>query len=53
VEDVTEKTENLVPTLISHLEMSSEVIEDLVEVYKILDTPFDQDKAYTEGVFGA
>ena len=52
VEDVTERTENLVPTLIAHLEMSSEVVEDLVEVFKILDSPFDQDKAYSEGVFG-
>jgi hypothetical protein len=33
--------------------MSSEVIEDLVEVFKIIDNNYDRDKAYTEGVFGA
>ena len=41
VEDVTEKTENLVPTLINHLEQSSEVIQDLVEVFKIIDNNYD------------
>lgn len=41
MDDVTEDTTNLVGTLIERLEMSSEVIEDLVEVFKIIDNSYD------------
>jgi len=34
-------TPNLVQVLIERLEMSSEVIEDLVEVFKIIDNNYD------------
>ncbi len=41
MEDVNEGTENLVGVLIDRLELSSEVIEDLVEVFKIIDSTYD------------
>lgn len=41
MDDVTEDTPNLVVQLIERLEMSSEVIEDLVEVFKIIDNNYD------------
>jgi hypothetical protein len=37
MDDVNENTPNLVQVLTERLEMSSEVIEDLVEVFKIID----------------
>jgi len=52
IEEVNENTKDLVPILIYRLEQSSEVIEDLVQVFDIIDKKYDQDKAYTEGVFG-
>ncbi|CDW75696.1 gtp-binding protein [Stylonychia lemnae] len=51
LDDVNELTPNLVQVLIERLEMSSEVIEDLVEVFKIIDNNYDRDKAYTEALF--
>ena len=41
MDDVNELTPNLVGVLIERLEMSSEVIEDLVEVFKIIDNNYD------------
>ena len=41
MDDVSETTENLVEALIKRLEFSSEVIEDLVEVFKIIDYTYD------------
>jgi len=41
MEDVNENTPNLVQVLTERLEMSSEVIEDLVEVFKIIDNTYD------------
>ncbi len=38
---MSENTENLVGALIQKLETSSEVIEDLVEVFKIIDYTYD------------
>ena len=39
--DVSEDTENLVEELIKKLETSSEVIEDLVEVFEIINSDYD------------
>lgn len=41
MEDVNETTPDLVKVLTDRLEMSSEVIEDLVEVFKIIDNNYD------------
>ena len=41
MEDVNENTKDLVNVLTERLEMSSEVIEDLVEVFKIIDNNYD------------
>ncbi len=41
VEDVNEKTPDLVKVLIERLEQSSEVIEDLVEVFNIIGNKYD------------
>jgi len=41
IEEVNENTPNLVGVLIERLEMSSEVVEDLVEVFKIIDNNYD------------
>jgi hypothetical protein len=49
--DVNEHTPDLVQALISRLETSSEVIEDLKAVLDQVGLDFDRDKAYTEGVF--
>ena len=45
-------SDKLVSELISRLETSSEVIEDLKAVLDAVQVDFDRDKAYTEGVFG-
>ena len=39
--DVSEDTENLVEELIKKLETSREVIEDLVEVFEIINSDYD------------
>ena len=39
--DVNEETPDLVKNLIGRLETSMEVIEDLVEVFKIIDNQYD------------
>ena len=41
MEEVNENTPNLVQVLIDRLEISSEVIEDLVEVFEIVDKKYD------------
>ena len=61
IEDVNEKTPNLVETLIERLEQSGEVVEDWVEVFNIIGNTYDvriiynekiqRDKAYSEGLF--
>ena len=40
-EDVNENTKNLVQLLIERLEVSSEVIEDLVEVYNTMGITYE------------
>ena len=40
-EDVKEDTPDLVKTLIDHLEVSAEVVADLVEVFEIVDKKYD------------
>ena len=51
-DDVDQTSDKLVSELISRLETSSEVIEDLKAVLDAVQVDFDRDKAYTEGVFG-
>ena len=50
-DDVTEETKDLVAQLISKLETSSEIIEDLKTVLDQVGIDYDRDKAYNEGIF--
>ena len=52
MDDVTENTENLVGALINRLEFSSEVIEDLVEVFKIIDYTYDVKNCFLTSLEG-
>lgn len=46
IDDVKEDTPKLVEVLTERLEMSSEVIEDLVEVFKLIDNTYDVSSNY-------
>lgn len=50
-QEVTEETKDLVTQLITRLETSSEIIEDLKTVLDQVGIDYDRDKAYNEGIF--